>query len=312
MKQTILILALACGLTHTALADYDTALKALSHAKQKWDKDPDKCHKLLVEALEHTDPKAKEEKHRVLRMNVRHTLGRFYQGKRADFAEAKKQYQMMLRENGSSLPKTPTILALKAKALMQLGVIYYTHDKNVGEAVTSFNDSYKTYSTPEAADRLSKLLLRQSRNPGLRPSLGKKKLRLAEKVSREAIRVDKKDLTKSSSKAIRADYRLQLAMVLLARGKKVDAEQEFKAIKTEDFGNDSLYARALWTAMNDGDEAAVRAFLEKALDKELRPEPEARNQMRWFIRTEPDFKKFLETPAWEKLLKDEGVRKPKK
>ena len=52
--------------------------------------------------------------------------------------------------------------------------------------------------------------------------------------------------------------------------------------------------------------------MRKAISAEVRPSPVARNQIRWFIRTEPDLEKFLGEESWRELVTDEKVPEKKK
>ncbi|MGE0713002.1 MAG: tetratricopeptide repeat protein [Planctomycetota bacterium] len=265
-----------------------------------WKTDAKQCQEHLEKALAQTDPKAIGDS-KVLRSNITLILGQFHQAKTGDFDQAEKYYKAVLEENhGAKDPKTKN---LKAQALLNLGTIWYSEKKNINEAVTKYKDAHQTYPTALTADVLSQILYRQARDP--KTQAREKKLKTALKAAREAILIDKKDANHASTPATRSKYRLQLVLVLTAMGLKDEAESEWKQVEQDKLGDTALYQLAQLAALRGEGIEAVGKLLRQAIDPKLRPDARARNQLRWFIRTEGDFAKFTEDASWKDLVTDE-------
>ena len=86
--------------------------------------------------------------------------------------------------------------------------------------------------------------------------------------------------------------------------KTAEADAEWKAIKATDLKNNALYQLAILHALRGKSADEVAVPLKKSL--EVRPSPVARNQIRWFIRTEPDLNKFVHEASWKELVTDEA------
>lgn len=323
----------------TAFATDKKAIELYQEAVKHWRTDADKCESLLQKALAETQPKPKQLNSKAIRANVLLALGQFYQGKTGDFDNAIKHYRMVLSEN--VMVKHPKVTNMKAQALLNLGTIYYSVKKDINEAVTKYVDAHKTYPTAQTADTLSQILFRQARGAMISAPSKQKKLETALTLAREAIMIDKKNPNKRSTPALRAKYRLQLVICLEALDKKDEAASEWKSVDKSKLGDTALYQLAQLEALRAmkaaegvfccdkckasgekkglscanclkarqpkfGDAAkTVAEHLRKAIDEKLRPAARARNQLRWFIRTEADFAPFRKDEAWKDLTEDE-------
>lgn len=304
-------LTLSVLLGSTAFATDKKAIELYQEAVKHWRTDADQCESLLQKALAETEPKPKALNSKAVRANVLLALGQFYQAKTGDFDNALKHYRMLLRENISV--NHPKVTNMKAQALLNLGTIYYSVKKDINEAVVKFKDAHQTYPTAQTADTLSQILYRQARDPATSEGSAKKKLETALTLAREAIMIDKKNPNKRSTPALRAKYRLQLVICLEALDKKDEAASEWKSVDQSKLGDTALYQLAQLEALRakkagETSEAVgekIAALLRKAIDEKLRPAARARNQLRWFIRTEADFTPFRGGEAWKELTKDE-------
>ncbi|HBP21982.1 MAG TPA: hypothetical protein DEA08_29885 [Planctomycetes bacterium] len=305
-------LSLSVLLGSTAFASDKKAIELYQEAVKHWRTDANKCESLLQKALAETQPKPKDMNSKAIRANVLLAMGQFYQGKTGDFDNAIKHYRMVLLENvGVNHPK---VTNMKAQALLNLGTIYYSVKKDIDEAVVKFKDAHKTYPTAQTADTLSQILFRQARGANITAPSKKKKLETALALAREAIMIDKKNPNKRSTPALRAKYRLQLVICLEALDQKDEAASEWKSVDQGKLGDTALYQLAQLEALRaakagegKGSKAAekIAALLRKAISEKLRPAARARNQLRWFIRTEADFAPFVKDESWQDLTKDE-------
>jgi tetratricopeptide (TPR) repeat protein len=306
IKRMTLICGLVLALSTSALAGYNEAIGEYKQAMKYWKTDAAKCQKFLESALSQVDAKS-TGKAKLLRSNLNLILGKFHQGKTGDFPAATKYYRTLLRENLGV--KDPKVTNLKAQALLNLGTIFYSVKKDINEAVIKYQDAHKTYPTAQTGDVLSQILFRQARDPKTSKLAAKKKIDLSEVLARESIMVDEKNPNKRSTPALRAKYRLQLVIVLTARGKAEEAAKEWKLVDAKALGDTALYQLAQLAALRKAPAKEVVGLLQRANDPKLRPAPAARNQLRWFIRTEGDFAQYATDAGFKKLTEDEKETK---
>lgn len=300
MKSPLATLCLSFALFSAApavaLATDSEAKDLFTKAKKEWDGDPGKCQGLLEEAVAAAESKA-------LKLNLSLILGQFHQGKTGDFDAAIRHYQAVIGETVGE--KSEAMRNFKAQALMNLGIIYYTRKHDLDEAVVKLSDSLEISATCYTADNLSQLLFRIGRDAKRSEKARAAQLEKSLKVARIAIELDAENADKASTPARRAKLRLQLAIVLTAQGKTEEAAAEWKAIDQKALAgnNNALYQLAIYKALTGGDADAVAVPLKRSL--EIRPSAVARNQIRWFIRSEPDLEKFLKEESWKALVTDE-------
>jgi len=269
-------------------------------ARAGWSGEPGQVLTLLEQSAA-----SAPDKPRRLRALV--ALGIFQQGKLGDFTSATKSYQQVVAATVGE--KDATLLNFKAQALKGLGIIYYTGEHNLDEAIVKLSDSIEVSATSHAADVLSQVLFRvaqdgkrseKARTAQLESAL--RMARLAEKLSAENA-----DKAKPAVVAARtAKIKLQLAVLFEALGRPSEAKQVYGEADEKSLGDEGLYQQALLLALRGGDAAAVAAPLVEALG--IRPGAKARNQLRWFIRTEPDLAKYRADPSWKELITDEPVK----
>lgn len=291
-----LSLALFSAAPLAAFASDAEAKKLFGQAHKEWDGDPGKCQGLLEEAIGAAESKD-------LKLNLTLILGQFHQGKTGDFDAAIKHYQAVIGQTVGE--KSKPMRNFKAQALMNLGIIYYTRKHDLDEAVIKLSDSLEISPTCNTADNLSQLLYRLGRDTQRSEKARAAQLEKSLKIARIALELDTENADRASTPARRAKLRLQLAIVLTAQGKADEAAAEWKAIDQKALAenNNALYQLAIYKALSGGDADAVGAPLKKSL--EIRPSPVARNQIRWFIRSEPDLQKFVKEESWKALVTDE-------
>ena len=234
-------------------------------------------------------------------------MGLFEQGKTGDFPSAIKSYQEVISATVGE--KDPALLNFKAQALKNLGIIYYTGEHNLDEAIVKLSDSIEVSATTHAADVLSQVLLRVAQDGKRSEKARTAQLESALKMARLAEKLNAENADKLKPKALAArgaKIKLQLAILFEALGRPAEAKQVFATADEESLGDEGLYQQALLLALRGGDAAAVAAPLVEALG--IRPGAKARNQLRWFIRTEPALAKFREDPSWTELVSDEPVK----
>ncbi len=298
MKTLLSTLSLCLGLSLTlatpAFATDNEAKRLFSEAHKQWDGDPAAVQALLEKAVEEAESKA-------LKLNLTLILGQFHQGKTGDFDAAIQAYQRVI--TGTIGDNSKNMRNFKAQALMNMGIVYYTRKHNLDEAVIKLTDSLELSPTCNTADNLSQLLYRLGRDTKRSEKSRGLQLEKALKIARISLELDKENADRASTPARRAKLRLQLVIVLTAMGKTAEADAEWKAIKAADLKNNALYQLAILYALRGKSADEVGAPLKKSL--EVRPSPVARNQIRWFIRTEPDLSKFLKEESWKALVTDE-------
>lgn len=301
MKTLLTTLCLSLALAAPAFATDNEAKRLFGEAHKNWDGDPAKVQSLLEKAVEEAESKD-------LKLNLTLILGQFHQGKTGDFEAAIKAYQRVIA--GTIGDNSKNMRNFKAQALMNMGIVYYTRKHNLEEAVVKLTDSLELSPTCNTADNLSQLLYRLGRDTKRSEKARGLQLEKSLKIARMSLELDKENADRASTPARRAKLRLQLVIVLTAMGKTAEADAEWKAIKPGDLKNNSLYQLAILKALRGESAEEVAKPLKRSL--EVRPSPVARNQIRWFIRTEPDLSKFLKEPGWKELVTDEAEPDKKK
>ncbi|MBL4845356.1 MAG: tetratricopeptide repeat protein [Planctomycetes bacterium] len=301
MKTLLTTLCLSLALMAPAFATDAQAKRLFGEAQKKWDGDPEEVQALLKKAVA-------AAKSKPLRINLTLILGQFQQGKTGDFDAAIKNYQRVIADTVGE--KAKAMRNFKAQALMNLGIVYYTRKHNLDEAVIKLTDSLEMSPTCYTADNLSQLLYRLGRDTKRSELSRKLQLEKSLKIARISLELDRENADRASTPARRAKLRLQLVIVLTALGKTDEAKAEWKATEEKALKNNALYQMAILKALRGGTADEVAVPLKEAL--KVRPSPVARNQIRWFIRTEPDLAKFVKEASWKALVTDEEEPKKKK
>ncbi|RMG11233.1 MAG: hypothetical protein D6731_15935 [Planctomycetota bacterium] len=271
------------------------ARRFFEKAVEKWnDPNPNLPVKYALKALEHA-------RNKVLRTNVLFLLGRLHHSRTGDFAEAEKYYEMVIKENIGV--RDNTLRKIKSDAFRNLGNLIYASKGDVNAALNKYRASHNTYASPETADTLSQFLYRIGRDPKKSQAARDRQLEAATKLAREAIAMDAKKKHRKPSETAR--YQLQLLICLLAAGKEEEAKAVESELRFDKLADNSLYQQAILMALRGEDPSKIAETLHRTLDP--RPTPKTRNDLRHFIRTEPDFASFLGREDWKDLVSDEPL-----
>ncbi len=273
-----------------AIAHYKEAVKHWS------DPDPSAAVAAAEKALAEAQSKN-------IKMNVLVMLGQLHQGKTGDFGQALGYYEQVIR--GNIGVEDNTLRSLKAQAFLGRGTIQYSEYDDIEKALASFQAAHNTYPTAQSADTLSQLCYRIGRDPTKGQDARAKQLEYAQKLAEEALHHDAQNRNKTANPARTAKYRLQLVITLLAQGKKEEGEAAWKETQQDALDVNAFYQLAILQTLRGEGAEVVGDTLRKCLEPEVRPKARARNQLRKFVRTEPDFKPFLEEEGWKDLVTDE-------
>lgn len=206
-------------------------------------------------------------------------------------------------------PKSNGEKQFKAYLLARKGTLIYSFKDDLEGARDLYKASLDTFALSSTADTLSNLLHRLaglSKDPKKKQEQAKAALDYAQQALELAPYMSQAKSDPAAQKKWLAKVKVQLALCKEALGDKEGAKKTLEAVDPEDLGDSSLYNQALLDAFH-GDEKAAREKLAGSL--KLRPEPRSRNQLRKFIRTEPDFQKFVSLESWKELTQDEPEAK---
>lgn len=273
------------------------AIEHFNEARKHWgDPDPSAAVAAAEKALA-------EAQRKDIKMNVLVMLGQLHQGKTGDFDKALGYYDQVIKSNINVSDNT--LKSLKAQAFLGKGTILYSERDDIESALAAYQAAHRTYPTAQSADTLSQLCYRIGRDPTKGQDARAKQLEYAQKLAEEALHHDAQNRNKTANPARTAKYRLQLVITLLAQGKKEEGEAAWTETEQDALDANAFYQLAILQAVRGDDAAVVADTLRKCLEPEVRPKARARNQLRKFVRTEPDFKPFLEEEGWKELVTDE-------
>jgi tetratricopeptide (TPR) repeat protein len=294
-------LALLIAAPSAVFAGDREARRFYDKAVERWqDPDPNLPIRYAEKALEHAQNK-------ILRANVLFLLGRLHHSRTGNFEKARGYYDTLVKENIGV--RDNTLKKVKSDAFRNLGNLIYAETGDLTKSLAKYRASHKTYASAETADVLSQFLFRIGRDASKAASARKKQIEASLKLAEEAIERDAKQRERDVSETAR--FKLQLVITLKANGKEEEAAKAKEAVRFDQLGEQSLYQQGVLMALEGGDPAKIAEVLERSLAP--RPTPKTRNDMRHFIRTEPDFKPFLNRPEWKALIKNEpleGGEKP--
>jgi tetratricopeptide (TPR) repeat protein len=190
----------------------------------------------------------------------------------------------------------------KAELIANKAVILYSYKDDLEGARDLFKASMDNYELSSTADKLSNLLHRLS---GLSkdPKKKEEQAKMALKYAEIALELPAQKKDPAAQKKWIAKVKLQLSLCREVLGDKDGAKKALEAVDAEDMDDATLYNQAMLDALH-GDEKAVREKL-TAFMKATRPEARSRNQLRKFIRTEPDFQKWVNEESWKELVTPE-------
>ena len=281
-----------------AFAGDDEAMAKLREAYGHWyDEDPAECLRLAEEAWE------AEPEDQVLRMQILQFTGSIHHVKTGDLDEAVEYYDQIIRALAGV--QDSRLRQIKADVMVRKGNIIYSEHDDAQGALRMYMSAHQTWPLSTTAEICSQFCYRMGRNEQLHERDRATNLELAERLAREAIELAPNQFQEEAARAPWLNkYRLQLTLVLTARGNAEEAAATYEEINFNALTENSLYQQAVYQALQDNPEMAadcLRQFMA------TRPNAQTRNQLRKFIRTEPDFSDYVGGNDWNDLTDDEPV-----
>lgn len=297
----------ASRLLPVARADDAEAQRLLREAYDRWkDETPDRCLALAEQAL------AAEPTTGLVRAQVLLFLGSLHQVKTGRLEDALACYDELsaLLKGDSSDPAR----RLLAQALVrQANIVYAEHDDHE-QALELLRQAQEALPLASTADMASQLCYRLGRGAS-DPAERARWLELALTLANEAIGMaqarpgarpgddgGRGEEGQRRRKTFVARFRLQLTLVLEGLGREDEAAAAWAEVDEADLDENAHYQRALLHAVR-GDLEQAGASLRAALA--TRPTAATRNQLRKFVRTEPDLSAGLGREDWRALVTDE-------
>jgi tetratricopeptide (TPR) repeat protein len=296
-KVRIVSLALLGALAMTAHAGDAEAQKLLQDAQKHWsDPTPAEAVRLAQAAL---DAKPTNQ---ALLVNVQLFLGKLHQ-KDGEFDKALAQFDAIIQALVGT--EDPLLRQLKADAMCSKGTIVYSEKDDPAAALQLYQSAHRTFQLATTIDTVSQLAFRMGRDPARTEADRKTFMDLALGAAREAVTLAPRQFPNNEDRRVANlnKCKLQLVIVLTALADPT-AAQVWSEVQQDKLGDACLYQRAILHALKGEAEPATEA-LKKSLHLPVRAIPSARNQLRKFIRTEPDFAALRSRPDWKDLIEDE-------
>lgn len=296
--------ALALALAAPAFAGDQEAQALLRQAYDHWkDPDPTEALRLAEEAL------AQNPTSKVLRTQIELFIGSLHQVKTGNVDAALERYDRVIR----SLVNVddPGLRQLKADAMVRKGTLLYSEKDDPEAALRLYKSAHETFQLSTTVDSTSQLAYRLGRDTA-RPQADRDKfMNVALKAAEEAILLAPRERADAARQAANlAKYKLQLVIVLTALGRTDEAKAQWESIDPSKLTDATLYQQAILHALHgEADQATdcLKRFMA------TRPAGDegvvARNQLRKFIRSEPDFAPLRAREDWKELVEDEPIRK---
>lgn len=286
-----------------AFADDAQAKKLLDEAyKKNAEGDTPGAVKLGEEAL------AQKPTDKRIHCQVLSFLGFMHQVKTGDIDKALGYYDQVIQTLVGLGEKDNDLKQVKADAMVRkANLLYSEKDDNEG-ALRLMAAAHETFRLSTTAEIASQFFYRRGRS--IDGAEQAKAFEGALKLIEEAVTLAAKQQFKDErARALHtAKCKLQHALVQHAMGKVDEAKATFDSIPAGDRDENIslLYQWAQYLART-GDADGATAKLTKFMD--TRPAGEvgarARNQLRKFIRNEPDFAELKKRPDWKKLTENE-------
>jgi tetratricopeptide (TPR) repeat protein len=279
---------------------------------------------LLDEALKHwSDPQPTEVlrlanealgkgPEKVLKTQIQILIGSVHQAKTGDLDAALKIYDEIIQANVNATDNN--LKQLKADAMVRKANILYSEKDDTEGALRLMQSAHQIWPLSTTADNASQFLFRQGRLRDKAADAKKTALEGALRLEEEAIQRAPGQFGDARLKDRLAKHvakcKLQLALVQLALGKADESKATYDSIPAADMGDACLYQQAVLEAMQGAAPEGITDKLTRFMTNTRARGPEgakARNQLRKFIRTEPDFEKFLTREDWKPLVTDEAL-----
>lgn len=294
----------ALAMATPAFAGDQEAQGLLRQAYDHWkDPEPAEALRLAEEAL------AQNPTNKVLRTQIELFIGSLHQVKTGNVDAALERYDQVIR---SLVGVTdPQLKQLKADAMVRKGTLLYSEKDDPEGALRLYKSAHEAFQLSTTVDSTSQLAYRLGRDPNRAEADRNKFMDVALKAAEEALALAPRERADAARQAANtAKYKLQLVIVLTALGRTDDARAQWDSLDQSKLTDAALYQRAVLHALRgEADEATeiLKRFMA------TRPAGDegvvARNALRKFIRSEPDFAPLRAREDWKELVEDEPVRK---
>lgn len=302
----VLTVALTLAPLAVSRADDGEAQRLLREAYERWhDETPDRCLELTERAL------AARPDSSFVRAQVLLFLGSLHQVKTGQLEAALACYDEVTRllEEDASDPAR----RLLAQALVRKANIVYAEQDDHEAALELFRRAQEAVPLATTADMASQLCYRVGRG-ATDPTERARWLELALTLADEAVGTARSGGGRrrpdgggpgeqhQRTRAALARFELQRVIVLEGLGRKDEATAAWSAVDPADLDDNALYQLAILHAVR-GDLPSAAEALRRAM--KTRPTPATRNQLRKYIRTEPDLTGAVGLEEWRDLVTDE-------
>ena len=219
-------------------------------------------------------------------------------------ASTDEQYKEQLPRLEAEFTDLGQQLDFKAQAMVAKANLCYAERGEVERALKIYLGANYTWESAMTCDVASQFCYRVSREADREADLRRRMLARAEEFALEALRLAPTQIQDPAERlGLIARYLLQLAIVYRARNNLYTSELVYQAIDPQLLGVETLYQQSVFAAVRGQDERA-RELMRKFFD-DTRPTKQARNDLRKFVRTEPDLQRLVEQESWRYLTEDE-------
>lgn len=281
----------------TARADDAEAHKLLLEAYSHWrDAEPTRSLDLATRALA-AKPTSKGVKTSIQLFLV--SLHQVKTGRLEDALALCDEIAAQLSDTETD-PKLRTTLA---DSLVRKANIIYGEKDDAAAALELYGRAQSLQPLSSTADAASQLCLRVGRAKATPEEQRQEKLDLALALARDSIELVNVQYQRPEKRAqVRTKCLLQLAIVHLARKETDDAEATWRELDERLLDDNCQYQLCVWWALQ-GELEKAKAAARRSL--ELRPTGLTRNQLRRFMRSEPDLVPLLTREDWKAIATDE-------
>jgi tetratricopeptide (TPR) repeat protein len=219
-------------------------------------------------------------------------------------AEGDPRYEERLPSLKNEYADLSNQLNFKAQAMVAKANLCYAERGEVERALRIYLGANYTWESAMTCDVASQFCYRVSREAERPQELQRDLLQRAEEFSLESLRLVPLQVADEAERlGLIARYLLQLAIVYRARGAVVTSDMLAAIIDPTLLGPESLYQQSVFAAVR-GDDEGARTLMKMFFD-DTRPTKESRNDLRKFVRSEPDLQHLVELDSWKYLVTDE-------